>query len=125
MSISVLGDGCRYCQPQEYIDRLIEQMQDDADEAKSSPTEVAQGEALKQRFDQLELEVMQGKHTAASIFTQMRTAALYTTPPSPDAELVELLRECRRAPNNLIWPESILRDRIDAKLASLVPKESP
>jgi hypothetical protein len=36
-----------------------------------------------------------------------------------------LLRECRRAPNNLIWPESILRDRIDAKLASLVPKESP
>jgi hypothetical protein len=24
MSISMLGDGCRYCQPQEYIDRLGE-----------------------------------------------------------------------------------------------------
>jgi hypothetical protein len=24
MSISMLGDGCRYCQPQEYIDRLSE-----------------------------------------------------------------------------------------------------
>jgi hypothetical protein len=24
MSISMLGDGCRYCQPQEYIDRLNE-----------------------------------------------------------------------------------------------------
>ena len=29
MSISVLGDGCRYCQPQEYIDRLHEQMEDE------------------------------------------------------------------------------------------------
>ena len=28
MSISVLGDGCRYCQPQEYIDQLIEQIED-------------------------------------------------------------------------------------------------
>jgi hypothetical protein len=29
MSISVLGDGCRHCQPQEYIDRLHDQMEDD------------------------------------------------------------------------------------------------
>jgi hypothetical protein len=29
MSISVLGDGCRYCQPQEYIDRIHDQMEDD------------------------------------------------------------------------------------------------
>lgn len=28
MSISVLGDGCRYCQPQECIDRLIEQIEE-------------------------------------------------------------------------------------------------
>lgn len=28
MSISMLGDGCRYCQPQEYIDRLHEQLED-------------------------------------------------------------------------------------------------
>jgi hypothetical protein len=29
MSISVLGDGCRYCQPQEYIDRLSEMLDDE------------------------------------------------------------------------------------------------
>jgi len=28
----VLGDGCRYCQPQEYIDRLHEQFSDEASE---------------------------------------------------------------------------------------------
>ena len=27
-SIRVLGDGCRYCQPQEYIDRLHDSMED-------------------------------------------------------------------------------------------------
>jgi hypothetical protein len=27
-SIRMLGDGCRYCQPQEYIDRLHESMED-------------------------------------------------------------------------------------------------
>lgn len=29
MAIRVNGDGCRYCQPQEYIDRLHEQIEDD------------------------------------------------------------------------------------------------
>ena len=29
LAISVLGDGCRYCQPQEYIDRMHEQMADE------------------------------------------------------------------------------------------------
>ena len=47
MSIRVLGDGCRYCQPQEYIDRLIEQMQDDADEAKSAPAEPVSREVVE------------------------------------------------------------------------------
>lgn len=28
MAISMVGDGCRYCQPQEYIDRLLEQIED-------------------------------------------------------------------------------------------------
>jgi len=37
LAISVLGDGCRYCQPQEYIDRMHEQMADDIDQAKSAP----------------------------------------------------------------------------------------
>lgn len=27
-SIRMLGDGCRYCQPQEYIDRLHDSMED-------------------------------------------------------------------------------------------------
>ena len=27
-SIRLLGDGCRYCQPQEYIDRLHDSMED-------------------------------------------------------------------------------------------------
>ena len=28
MAISLTGDGCRYCQPQEYIDRLHESSED-------------------------------------------------------------------------------------------------
>ena len=32
MAISVLGDGCRYCQPQEYIDRLEEWIEGDKKE---------------------------------------------------------------------------------------------
>jgi hypothetical protein len=46
--------------------------------------------AMRARGDQIEREIMANKHTAASVFTQMRTAALYTAPPSPDAELAEL-----------------------------------
>jgi len=34
MSISVLGDGCRYCQPQEYIDRLEECFDEERQELK-------------------------------------------------------------------------------------------
>lgn len=30
--VSMVGDGCRYCQPQEYIDRLHEQTEDDSKE---------------------------------------------------------------------------------------------
>ena len=46
--------------------------------------------AMRARFDQIEREIMANKHTAASVFTQMRTAALYIAPPLPGAELVEL-----------------------------------
>lgn len=28
-SISALGDGCRYCQPQEYIDQLVSALEDE------------------------------------------------------------------------------------------------
>ncbi len=40
MSISVLGDGCRYCQPQEYIDRLHDQIEDERDELGSRAASV-------------------------------------------------------------------------------------
>ena len=32
MSISMLGDGCRHCQPQEYIDRLGEMLDEERSE---------------------------------------------------------------------------------------------
>lgn len=33
-SIKMLGDGCRYCQPQEYIDRLVDWYEQDIYELK-------------------------------------------------------------------------------------------
>ena len=33
MSISMLGDGCRYCQPQQYIDKLAEWLEESRAEA--------------------------------------------------------------------------------------------
>lgn len=50
MSISVLGDGCRYCQPQEYIDRLhdtIEAEREDYEEELN---------ALQAKLDEVMLE---------------------------------------------------------------------
>ena len=37
-------------------------------------------DALRNRFDEIEREICEGRHTAASVFTQMRTAALYPAP---------------------------------------------
>lgn len=39
--------------------------------------------SMKDRFDEIEREIMEGKHTAASVFTQMRTAAVYMAQPQP------------------------------------------
>jgi hypothetical protein len=44
MSISVLGDGCRYCQPQEYIDRLHDQIEDMEQEAAQQSGPSTEGE---------------------------------------------------------------------------------
>lgn len=33
-AIKMLGDGCRYCQPQEYIDRMIDNYEQDIEELK-------------------------------------------------------------------------------------------
>lgn len=32
LAISLVGDGCRYCQPQEYIDRLEEYLNEEREE---------------------------------------------------------------------------------------------
>lgn len=40
MSKSVLGDGCRYCQPQDYIDRLHNQIDEDRAELASQSAQV-------------------------------------------------------------------------------------
>lgn len=49
MAISLTGDGCRYCQPQEYIDRLVEQAEDDQLEIERLEAELERlrGECLK------------------------------------------------------------------------------
>ena len=61
MSISVLGDGCRYCQPQEYIDSL-ERVHKENDElletCEDLETQLAETredvkKAVKQGFDAL------------------------------------------------------------------------
>lgn len=39
MRIKLVGDGCRYCNPHEYIDRLHEQMADDAKEIANQPVQ--------------------------------------------------------------------------------------
>lgn len=60
------------------------------------PSQGGEAVAMRQRFSQIEDEIMEGKHTAASVFTQMRTAALYTNPADPGAVPVrrELLENC-------------------------------
>jgi hypothetical protein len=111
----------------DYANTLTEAVE--ALRAKSTPAEVAQGEAVEvvahmQRPEYYSPYVSINRDTSCEVVDQLMTVAQHNrivaamAPSSPDAELVALLRECRRAPNNLIWPESILRDRIDAKLAS-------
>jgi hypothetical protein len=53
--------------------------------------------AMRQRFSQIEDEIMDGKHTAASVFTQMRTAALYTHPADQVADPLKQIAWERRA----------------------------
>lgn len=43
---------------------------------------------LRKRFDEIEDEVARGKHTAASVFTQMRTAAMYIRPAQTEQQPV-------------------------------------
>ena len=45
MAISVNGDGCRYCQPQTYIDHLIETLDEDRAERDAALAKVEELEA--------------------------------------------------------------------------------
>lgn len=51
MAISVNGDGCRYCQPQEHIDRLAEWLEE-------SRAEVMAHEARLAKFAEPDAELM-------------------------------------------------------------------
>ena len=51
MAQSVTGDGCRYCQPQEYIDRLHEYLETEREEVQSLADEIT---AYEERIAQLE-----------------------------------------------------------------------
>lgn len=52
MSISVLGDGCRYCQPQEYIDRLHESIIEERAEFSKEREQLLGKMAMMQKFIQ-------------------------------------------------------------------------
>lgn len=49
MAISITGDGCRYCQPQEYIDRVSECLQENREEASSLE---AERDTLRKQLDE-------------------------------------------------------------------------
>lgn len=71
-------------------------------------------DALRKRFDQIEREVAEGKHTAASVFTQMRTAAIYIG--QSDAErALQLKHEAHRKTwRQLEQVKGLLQEIIDA-----------
>ena len=94
---------------QAYFDREVkaidEGMKRVMEERKSMPAatpasvERVGQEALRKRFDEIEREIMEGKHTAASVFTQMRTAAIYTAPQpaAPATDVAGLVVALERA----------------------------
>lgn len=49
-----------------------------AEASAQASEKTAEGDELRVRFDKIEREIMEGEHTASTVFTRMRTAALYT-----------------------------------------------
>jgi hypothetical protein len=92
--------------------------------AQSAPAEVAQGEAFAWFTEDYGVDKSATTYDRA-VAERWRVkgwpvTAMYMAPPSHDAELMELLREC--AKSFAVWnssPALKLKDRIDAKLASL------
>lgn len=77
----------------------------EVDRLRAKASQGGEAAAMLARFGQIEFEITQGKHTAASVFTQMRTAALYTHPAdqlADDLTMVKVPREfLERAERNL------------------------
>jgi hypothetical protein len=104
MAISVNGDGCRYCQPQEYIDKLSEWLEESRAEVMAyeekihaNSAEPVQGEAVEYQqlsrygnWDRIDKAAFDLGNLGQ---TPERFRALYTSPAKPDAELVELLKD--------------------------------
>ena len=92
------------------------------DQAKSAPAEPVSREVVEYQqlsrwgcWDRIEKDVFD---LGVLGHTPERFRALYTAPPSPDAELVELLRLCRNDFAGVGMTHNLI-GRIDAKLASL------
>jgi len=63
---------------------------------------------LRERFDEIEREICEGKHTASSVFTQMRTAALYTAPqPAEQQPKCSTCRDVGIVGHSNICPECV------------------
>lgn len=67
---SLTGDGCRYCQPQEYIDRLHEMIEED-DELKLQAIIAKKEEKLS--FLALHIGIIHG--TCAKVYKELREDA--------------------------------------------------
>lgn len=78
-----------------------------------------QGEAdrarLRERFDEIEREIMENKHTASSVFTQMRTDVLYTAPQPAPAVQNKPMSFCEDAALSLA--ERTFSSEVDEQLA--------
>ena len=97
------------------LDQLLHIIDDCIVKAKSTPAEVAQGEAALSKACAIAGCAPYSQH--GGVVARLLDAG-YTAPPSPDAELVALLKECVNAREGLAY-ESELLARIDAKLAEL------
>ena len=112
MSISMLGDGCRHCQPQEYIDRLGEML----DEERS---ELSAAQAI---IDGLRWEVAQLQSMLATVSKAgIRVRTDRDQQAQRIGELEGLLREWRRMFDGGLESGQlgVLRGQTDAALSEL------
>jgi len=99
-AIRMLGEGCRYCQPQEYIDRMHEQM---ADYAVSAYNQALEDVAAAIKIGADELDKLRSEHDKALNLLKSWQTCLGARRGSCDDE------------GRVTW------DKIDALLASQSP----